>query len=324
MSLSTPRRRALLKGLASTLLPAPLLLHAQDKFPNKPLRFIVPLPASGAADVSVRLLAETMQGPLGQTINVDNRPGGAYMLGMQQILAAPADGHTLIHLNSTMCAVQASLKRFDILKQLVPVAYFGSTDALLIAAPNAPFKTAQEMVAWAKANPGKLSYGSSGIGTMEHLLMVTLGNRQGFTANHIPFKGGPDAALAAAQGELHVVPVAAPLLVSFAGKVRTLASMADKRHPLAPDAPTLRESGIDLPFLTYWGGFAAPAGTPKAALDVLEKAIATAVDNPALKQRYTPLGLVPQFRSGDELARIIDADLKWQTDAIKAANLTFN
>lgn len=317
-------RRAVLQGLAAALLPAPLALRAQDRFPSKPLRIIVPLPASGAADVSVRLLGETMQGPLGQPINVDNRPGGAYMLGMQQILAAPADGHTLIHLNSTMCAVQASLKRFDILKQLAPVAYFGSTDALLIAAPNAPFKTPQEMVAWAKANPGKLSYGSSGIGTMEHLLMVTLGNRQGFTANHIPFKGGPDAALAAAQGELHVVPVAAPLLVSFAGKVRTLASMVDKRHPLAPDAPTLRESGIDLPFLTYWGGLAAPAGTPKPALEALEKAIAAAVDNPALKQRYTPLGLVPQFRPGDELARLIDADLKWQTDAIKAANLTFN
>ena len=187
------RRRTLVQGLASSLLPLPLLGQAQAAFPNRPIRIIVPLPASGAADVSVRILAETMQGPAGQSISIDNRPGGLYALGMQQIASAPADGHTLIHINPTMCAVQMAYKRYDMQKQLVPVAYMGSTDGVLVAAPNAPFKTVQEMVAWAKANPGKLTSGTIGQGSMEHLMMIQLGNKYGFTTNFIPFKGGPTA-----------------------------------------------------------------------------------------------------------------------------------
>ena len=123
-------RRQTLQALGISMLPMPLIAAAQAAFPNKSVRIIVPLPASGAADVSVRILTEFMQQPLGQSLVVENRPGGIYQIGMQAITSAPADGHTLIHLNATMCAVQASLKRFDMLKQLIPVGYMGSTDAM--------------------------------------------------------------------------------------------------------------------------------------------------------------------------------------------------
>ena len=223
-----------------------------------------------------------------------------------------------------MCAIQAAYKRYDMARQMVPVAFMGSTDGVLVAAPNAPFKTLQEMVTWARANPGKLTSGTIGLGSLEHLMMVNLGNKAGFTTNQIPFKGGPDGALAVAQGEVMVMPVAAPLLVPFKDKVRPLASLVEKRNPLAPDAPTLQEAGFDLPALSYWGGLVAPAGTPKAIVEVLQKHVATALENPALKARYAPLGITPRYQPAEELGRVVDNDLKWLGDAIKAANLTFN
>jgi tripartite-type tricarboxylate transporter receptor subunit TctC len=325
MTTSSPfRRRQVVQALAAGLLPAPFLASAQTGYPSRPLRIVVPLPAGGAADVSVRILAETMQGPFGQPITVDNRPGGAYAIGVQQLTSAPPDGTTLLHVNTTMCAIQAAYKRYDMAKQMVPVAFMGSTDGVLVAAPNAPFKTIQEMVAWARANPGKLTSGTIGLGSLEHLMMLNLGNKAGFTTNQIPFKGGPDGALAVAQGEVMVMPVAAPLLVPFKEKVRPLASLVEKRNPLAPDAPTLQEAGFDIPPLSYWGGLMAPAGTPKAIIDVLQKHVATAIESPALRSRYTPLGITPRFLSGEELGRAIDNDLKWLGDVIKAANINFN
>lgn len=318
---TTFTRRHALQTLGAGLLPMPLISAAQAAFPNKPVRIIVPLPASGAADVSVRILGEYMQEPLGQSLVVENRPGGIYQIGMQGILSAPADGYTLIHLNATMCAVQASLKRFDMLKQLTPVGMMGSTDAMLFIAGNAPFKSLQEMISWAKANSGKLNYGSTGPGSMEHLMMVSLLERAGINGNNIPFKGGPDGALALAQGEVQVMPLAAPFLIQFKDKIKPVATLSDQRSTFLPELLTAREQGLDIPTVNYWGGLAAPAGTPKSAIDALEKALSTAVNNPALSQRYVPVGLISRFAGAEAFKGIIEKDLKWLGDAVKSANL---
>lgn len=316
---TTTSRRQTLKILGASLLP--MHAWAQAAFPNKPVRIIVPLPASGAADVSVRILGEYIQGPLGQSVMVENKPGGIYQIGMQSATSAPADGYTLIHLNATMCAVQASLKRFDLLKQLVPVGLLGSTDALLCIANNAPFKALPEMISWAKANPGKLAYGSTGPGSMEHLTMVSILEKAGISGNNIPFKGGPDGALALAQGEIQVMPLPAPLLVQFKDKFRPITTLLDQRTAFLPDLPTAKELGLDIPTVQYWGGLAAPAGTPKAVIETLEKALGAAVNNPGLRQRYVPVGLTARFAGSQEFTRMIDNDLKWLGDAVKAANL---
>lgn len=271
----TPTRRQALGALAAL----PLAVRAQGAFPNRPIKIIVPLPASGAADASVRLLTDPLHASLGQTLNVDNRPGGAYQLGMQALLASPADGYTLIHLNSSMCAVQAAFKRIDITR-LAPIAILGNTDGVLLAAQNAPFKTVSEMVAWAKANPGRLTSGTPGVGAVEHLIMTAIAQRHGFTFNAIPFKGGPDGAMAVAQGEAMVFPTAAPLLLQVRERVRPLAWMVEKRNPLAPDVPTMREAGVEAPIMSYWGGLAAPAGTPREVVDMLSKHIGMAWTTP--------------------------------------------
>ena len=314
-------RRQTLQAIGASLLPMPLIAAAQAAFPNKPVRIIVPLPASGAADVSVRMMAEFLQQPLGQSIMVENQPGGVYQIGIQAITSAPADGYTLIHLNATMCAVQASLKRFDMLKQLIPVGYMGSTDTMLCIANNAPFKTTQEMIAWGKANPGKINYGSTGPGSMEHLSMVSIMQRVGITGNNIPFKGGPDGALALAQGEIHAMPLAAPLIIQFKDKFKPIIALSEQRIPFLPDIPTAKEQGMDIPTVNYWGGLAAPAGTPASVIETLEKAMSVAVNNPALVQKYVPLGLNAKFAGSASFKATIEKDLQWLGEAVKSANL---
>lgn len=317
----TLNRRKTLQALGASLLPMPLIAAAQAAFPNKTVRIIVPLPASGAADVSVRMLAEFLQQPLGQSIVVENRPGGVYQIGVQAVATAPADGYTLIHLNATMCAVQASLKRFDMLKQFIPVGYMGSTDTMLCISNNAPFKTTQEMIAWGKANPGKINYGSTGPGSMEHLSMVSIMQRVGITGNNIPFKGGPDGALALAQGEIHAMPLAAPLIIQFKDKFKPIIALSEQRIPFLPDLPTAKEQGMDIPTVNYWGGLAAPAGTPASVIETLEKAMSVAVNNPALVQKYVPLGLMAKFAGSASFKATIEKDLQWLGEAVKSANL---
>jgi len=314
-------RRRIVQAAGASLLPAPWAVLAQAAFPVKPIRIIVPVPASGAADVSVRILAEFMQPHLGQSIVVDNKPGGLYTIGMQGITSSPADGYTLIHLNATMCAVQASLKKFDMLRQLVPIGLMGAADVVLAVSANAPFKTMPELIAWNRANPGKFNYGSLGPGSMEHLVMVSILGKDAAVANNIPFKGGPDGAMALAQGEIQAMTLAAALLVQFKDKFRAIGTLMDQRSALLPDLPTAREQGVDVPIVQYWGGLAAPAGTPKPVVDALEKALAAAIAHPGMRQRYAPLGMAPRFAGAQEFTRMIESDLKWLGESVKSANL---
>jgi tripartite-type tricarboxylate transporter receptor subunit TctC len=220
-----------------------------------------------------------------------------------------------------MCAVQASLKRFDMLKQFIPVGYMGSTDTMLCIANSAPFKTTQEMIAWGKANPGKINYGSTGPGSMEHLSMVSIMQRVGITGSNIPFKGGPDGALALAQGEIHAMPLAAPLIIQFKDKFKPIIALSEQRIPFLPDLPTAKEQGMDIPTVNYWGGLAAPAGTPASVIETLEKAMSVAVNNPALVQKYVPLGLMAKFAGSASFKATIEKDLQWLGEAVKSANL---
>lgn len=317
-----PRRTLLRAAAAASLLPAPLLLRAQDHFPSRPVKIIVPLPAGGAADVSARILAETMQAPLGAgaTVIVDNRPGGLYQIGMQALTSAPADGHTLIHLNPTMCALQATHGKFD-LRSLSMIGLMGSTDAILLASGSAPFKTAKEMVEWSRNNPGKLSYGVIGPGGIEHMIMLLIARQGGFSAQMVPFKGGPDGGLALAQGEVMVMMLNPVVYAMFKDKLRPLGMIRNARGQSMPELPTLKEQGIDVPEVNLWGGLAAPAGTPAPVIAKLEKALATTVQDPALKKRYEPIGLYPQFKGSQDFARLVAADIGWMEETARMANL---
>ena len=325
MSKALNRRNAL-KATAATLLPATLGLDvmAQDAYPSKPIKIIVALPAGGVADVSVRILGEAMSPVLNQPIVIDNKPGGIFQIGIQQATQSAPDGYTLIHIINSMLAAQAALKRYDMMKQLTPVCLFGATDGAMFCSNAAPFKTPQEMIAWAKANPDKLNYGTSGPGTLEHLFMAAFAKKFGFTAVHVPFKGGPDVMTALAQNEIQVAATAVPLALQFGQRVRPLSMLVDKRNPLLPNLPTLKEQGVDFTTMQYWGALAAPAGTPKAVIDTLARHVANVVATPALAAKYAAVGLNPMSNTTEQMTRLIADDLKFLTAAVVDADLKIN
>lgn len=317
-------RRLFVQSAAASMLPLSLFSYAQDAYPNKSIKIVVPLPAGGVADASVRILIDQLQVQLNQSVVVDNKPGGIFQIGMQTVTQAPADGYALIHLNSSMVAAQAALRRYDLLKQLSPVCLMGTTDGILVASLAAPFKTTQELITWARANPGKLNYGSSGAGSLEHLFMETFAKKFGFTATNVPFKGGPDAMTALAQNEIQVTATAFPLMFQFAQRVRPLGLLVDKRSAQMPDISTVKEQGLELPTLQYWGGIAAPAGTPKNVIDTLQRHFSTVIGSAVTEGKYTPLGMMASMASADEFSKIIADDLKWMTAAVKDADLKLN
>ena len=151
--------------------------------------------------------------------------------------------------------------------------------------------------------------------------MVSILQRVGITGNNIPFKGGPDGALALAQGEIQAMALPAPLIIQFRDKIRPVIALTEQRIGFLPDLPTAKEQGLDIPTVNYWGGLAVPVGTPTAVVETLEKAMSVAVNNPALSQRYTPLGLNARFAGGAAFKTIIERDLQWLGDAVKSANL---
>lgn len=325
MSITTTRRK-LLKTAAAGLLPSALALpaSAQDAYPSRPVKIIVALPAGGVADVSVRILGEALSAAINQPIVVDNKPGGIFQIGIQAASQAAPDGYTLFHVINTMLAAQAASKRYDMLKQLAPICLFGATDGILVCSNNAPFKTTQEMIAWAKANPDKMNYGTTGAGALEHLFMASFAKKFGFTATHVPFKGGPDVMTALAQNEIQIGASAFPLAMQFAQKVRPLAMLTEKRNPLMPNLATLKEQGIDFTTMSYWGALAAPAGTPKPIIDALQRHISTVVASPALAAKYAATGLTPSASSTEQLTRMMTEELKFFAQAVVDADLKLN
>jgi tripartite-type tricarboxylate transporter receptor subunit TctC len=223
-----------------------------------------------------------------------------------------------------MCAVQASSGRFDLLRQFAPLGLMGMSDVVLAVSSQAPFRTLPEMIAWNRANPGKLSYGSLGPGSMDHLMMVSILGKDAPAASNIPFKGGPEAAMALARGEIDAMTMAVSLLVQSQGRFRAIGVLSDQRSASLPDLPTAREQGVDVPVVQYWGGLAAPAGTPKAVRDILEHALGAAVRTPGLQERLAPLGMLPRFADAEGFRKLIEVDLKWLGDAVRHANLKLN
>jgi len=327
MNHHTSRRQLLTFGAgALASLAVPRLASAQDKFPNKPIRIVLGLPAGGAADAAVRQLASAMQPILGQSLVVDNKPGAAFALAMQAVTQAPADGYTLQYVMNPMLSTQAMQKRYDMFKSLTPIAKVGAGDIAFVVNGKSPHKTMQELITWAKANPGKLTYASPGIGTLEHLALDTLCRRNGITAVHVPFKGGPEMLQAVAAGEVELSTLAVPLVLQFApkGMVRPLVILSDERNAKLPEVPSLKDLKLDVPRVVIWGGLAASADTPKAVVAVLEKAVLAAMENPELRKQYEMVGLMPAAANGADFGKTWKEDWAWISKAVSDAKLAEN
>lgn len=321
-------RRLALKATAALIgaLAVPAAM-AQVHYPHGPLKLIVPLPAGGAVDAAARATALELEKQLKQPVIIDNRPGGAFQIAMQALLAAPADGQTLIHLNSGMVAVQAVQKRYDLNKQLIPLTVAGESQMVLVVGPKSPFKTLKELVDYARANPGKVSHGTPGPGSGEHLKVAQMEKAAGVQLLHVPYKGGPDVAKAVIGGEVDFAFTVAIFAAQFApkGQMRVLAVFDPVRMKEFPDVPTIAETGVPAGPTRFWGGFAVRAGTPAPIVERLSRELQTAILAPPVVDRLAPLGMMMTVsKTPTDFQRQIAADAAWMDDVAKGLNLAVN
>ena len=311
------RRRALLIAAAAAL--APLAAAAQDAakdYPSKTITIVVPYAAGGSSDTRARQIADKLQKILGKPVIVDNRAGGNGNIGTDLIARANPDGHTIGIGNFAPLAVNKALNpklSYDPKTDLVPVALIEKGPVVLLVNSSAsPHKSVKDLVAGAKAAPGKMSYASAGSGGAYHLAGEMFNLATGAGAVHIPYKGGGPATNDLLGGTVDymfdMIPAALGYLKSAPPKMRALAVASDKRLPVLPDVPTFAELGIKNMEISNWFGIVAPKGTPPAVVAKLNQAINQALKEPDLAQRITSQGNLVAGGSSQEFAKFIDSE----------------
>jgi tripartite-type tricarboxylate transporter receptor subunit TctC len=317
-------RRHLLQGSAAMAAASILPVDAQASFPRGPVRFIVPLTAGGAADVATRALAPQLEKMWGQPVIIDNKPGGMFVIGLQSLIQAPADGHTLMYLFNSISTVQVVHKKFDLATQIIPVTQSTVAPMILMVGGNSPFKTVRDLVAYGRANPGKLSYATLGPGSIEHLKAAQFEQVAGFKANAVPYKSGPEMAKDVVSGEADfcmIISTFGPLYAP-SGRARVLAVLDNQRMKELPDAPTMAEAGVALPPLAYWGGYAVRSGTPPDLVRRLQQDIAKVAASDEVTEKLSKMSFRPVVsKDPTDFRRVIESDMGWMTDVAKSLNL---
>ena len=298
------------------------VVFAQD-YPLRPITLIVPFPPGGVADNVARPVAQALSKQLGQTVIIENKQGAGGGIGMALVAKAKPDGYTLLLALSSISVIPEADKvlgrapMFQ-LDQLLPIARFTADPVVLAVRAESPWKTYAEFVAFAKANPKKLNYGSSGnYGTM-HVPMEMLASSAGITLTHVPFTGAAPAVTALLGGTLDAVASGPSTVVQHvkAGKLRVLANWGPERHPALPDVPTLRELGVSTVY-AQWSGLFAPAGTPENVLAALRKAARDAQDDAAFRQTFITLQTPLAYLDAPEFRVYWDADVKKMADVVQ-------
>ena len=310
-----PSRTVAALGVLVACLVAPSAF-SQGAYPNRPIKIIAPVQPGGGVDLIARTTGERLSKALGQPVIVDNQSGGGGIVGSLATARAAPDGYTLmvgyVGTHGTNPAVRKL--PYDAVKEFTPVAMVGGTPNVLVVPPGVPVKTLSEFVAYAKANRGKLSYGSAGAGTLTHLAMEQLKVAQDLDLQHVAYRGiGPAIAdILGGQTQALFPGLAAALPQIKAGKMVPLAVTGPKRHPLLPDVPTFEELGYKGFDGVQWYGIVGPAGLPPAIVATLNKAINDALADPALRERLAGEALEPMPMSPAQFGQYIQDDIaKW-------------
>ena len=305
-----------LLGLLLAQLAAPGVALAQP-YPNRPIRLVVAFPPGGATDVFARIVQGRFSEALGQNIVIENRAGAGGMIGADLVAKAPPDGYTLLIGNIAALAMNVgvySKMPYDPVKDLAPVLRTVDVSYALVVHPSVPAKTVQEFITYAKANPGKLSYGSAGSGSAPHLATELLKQRAGIDIVHVPYKGGGPMVTDLLGGQIQVgIGDQANLMPQVkAGKLRVLAVGSVRRSPNYPEVPTIAESGLPGFEAGAWQGLAAPAGTPPEVVKRLNETLVKVMQMPDVKERLLGAGLEPVGGSPDDFAQFIRSEIaKW-------------
>jgi tripartite-type tricarboxylate transporter receptor subunit TctC len=283
---------------AAALLAVAVAAHAQGPWPERAVRVIVPFPASGATDLVARVVTQRVAADLGQAMVVDNKPGAGGTIGTAEAAKAPADGYTLLLTTSSTHAISPHLMprlAYDPRKDFTPVAHLADAPSVLLVTNSLPVKTVGELIAYGKAHPDTLNYATSGNGTIVHLNATAFSAQAGVEMTHVPYKGTALAIPDLVTGQTHLLfdslPTGMPHVKS--GKLRALAVTSEKRSALAPELPTLAESGLPGYSSVTWFGLYLPAGAPAALVDRVHKAFTKAVQAPDVAASLAKLGVEP-------------------------------
>ena len=302
---------------ALVLLASSTALHAQPAgWPNRPIRWIVPYPPGGITDNATRMVLQKVQEQTGWTIVVENKPGANSMLGADLVAKSSPDGYTFVTViaahaaNATLYAGKAP---YDPVKSFSPVSLVGIAPLIMTVNTNLPAKDVKELITYAKANPGKLSYGSSGIGAAAHLTTELFKQTAGVDMVHVPYKGTAPALQDLIGGQIQILVDTPSSLMPHVkgGKIKALGMFSAKRLPSATEVPTFVEQGTMLESST-WVMFLAPAGTPRDIVRRMAAETAKAVQSADIRGRFEALGIEPSGNSPDEAARFLDDEIaKW-------------
>ena len=316
------RRSALASLGALAVAPA---VQAQAGFPSRPISLLVPFAPGGIADLTARAVAEHMAKSLGQAVVVENKPSAGSIVASQAVATARPDGHTLLLLSNGNAVSVGLFKKlpFDVQKDFAFISLLGSFDIGLFAPANSRFATLKDVVAHAKANPGKLNVGTIAPGSTQHLAAKLFETVAGIDVLVVPYKGSPAVLTALRAGEVDLAfEVLGPMVPQVAaGAVKALAVSSNQRNPALPDVPTVQQAGVAGYNVASWNGLAAPAGTPPEVIAALGKAVREAVSNPAVQDKLGKAGMRLQSSTPAELQALLGNEIKRWGDVIRAARI---
>jgi tripartite-type tricarboxylate transporter receptor subunit TctC len=292
--------------------------NAQE-YPAKPVRMVVGYVPGGASDLSARIMAEVLANRLGQSVVVENRPGAASAIGIEYVAKSPPDGYTLLHANSDGIAILPALKKnvpFSVPKDFTFITRITQLPLVVAVNPKVPVNSMAELIAYAKANPGKLRYGTSGIGSGPHLATLLFEREAGIKMLHVPYKGSGAAINDLLGGHIDLsLPAVQPIAPhAQAGKVKLLAVSGPMRDSLVPDVPTMKEVGLPGATVVIWFGLLGPAGMPPNVVERLRKESVAALNSPEAKQKFRAVGFEPDPLAGDEFEKFVATEYKLWKD----------
>lgn len=310
-------------ALTVALLATPLLCSqapAQD-YPTRPVRIIVPFGAGGPADVTARLIGNSLQQDLGQPFVIENHTGAGGVIGTLEAVRSPPDGYTLLMISNAQTTNESLVpqRKYELMRDLVPIAPINYSDLVIAVNPQVPAKTLKEFIALAKAKPGKVNYASAGQGTPYHMAAELLRTMAGIDVVHVPYRNSGEARSAVIGGQVEMMIDAVTTMAPnvAAGLVRALATTGKTRSGALPDVPTVTEAGVAGYEATIWLGLTAPAGTPKPIIDKLNAAINAIVKRPDVIKLWAEQGALPMSMTPEEFDRYLRGDIVKWADVVK-------
>lgn len=288
-----------------------------QNYPARPVKLLVGFPAGGGLDVLARIVGQRVGEQWGQPVIVDNRPGAGSNIAGEAAARSAADGYTLLHTNIALMSINPAMyskMTFSPMRELTPVIQLVNLPLAVMVRADSPFNSLKDLVEYARANPGKLNFGSGGNGGVPHLALELLNSSYGLRITHVPYKGSADAVKDLLGGPIDVMcdAISVGLAQIKAGKLKALAVTTDQRHPALPDTPTTSEAGYPKFQVTGWQGWVAPAGTPRAVVERINAEANRAIADPATRAKLFEQGYLPAGGSVDAFAKQLASDqIKW-------------